>query len=491
MTISDILRNIAHHGSIYGLGWVINVSIRLSLLPVWTRYLVSEQYGVISILDSCIDILRILCALGLSAAIIRFYHEYEDVKKKMQVVSTGISLLVLVSLVGGILFYFLRDIFTNILLGEGGNQKYFLITIATMLMALPRSAIDAYLNATSRSKLFVFANSGQVILNASINLLLVAGLGLGVTGMLLGNLIASILVNGGLLFYMFREMKLSFDLDIFKKLMRFSSPLIVSMIAAAAIHNSDRLFIRHFSSLSDVGLYSIAYQFPFMANTVISTSFHRVWGASSIYEIMEHDDSQYKFGRICTYYMLFSSFILFGVGFFSKTILFVFADSSYISAAIYVPILALSVWIYGFHSFLNIAVTLSKKTYLSSYVYIITFVVNILLNITLISEWGALGAAYASLITYTFLSICGRIIYKKCYPMKFEWSRLASMLVIGTVLLISRNQIVVKGFVENLFVDVSFVILYPIILYVHPLFLKHNERVKIQFVMREFLRGNF
>lgn len=361
MDIKGNLKEIGKHGSIYVLGWILNSALSLGLLPVYTRYLEKTEYGMLSLLDSTIELVRILCALGIGSAIIRFFHDKQDDEHRRKVLSTGITFLMIMIVVLGVIVYPLSGKITKLVLGEDGRPLYFQVALATMLLGLLRSGADTYLTTSKRSITFIIVNSGQTLLSAVINLYLIVFLGMGVLGMLYGSLIASLLVNVVLMQYVIRKNGLGIDTSLLINMFRYGLPLVPAILAAAAMHNLDRFFIRNYVNMAEVGLYSLAYMFPFMLNGLFSNAFSRIWGASTMYSIARAPDASYQFSRICTYYMTVLTFALFAISVGADTLLSLFAAPSYFDAQRYLPIIALGVWGYAMHTFVRIGVDLTKR----------------------------------------------------------------------------------------------------------------------------------
>ncbi len=480
MDIKGSLKEIGKHGSVYVLGWVLNSVLSLALLPVYTRYLAKSEYGMLSLLDSTIEMVRILCALGIGSAIVRFFHDKQDDEHRRKVMSTGITFLMIMIVVIGIIVYPLSGKITSLVLGESGRPLYFQLALVTMLLGLLRSGADNYLTTSKRSTTFIIVNSGQTLLSAAINLYLIVVLDMGVLGMLTGSLISSLLVNIVLLQYVIRKNGLGIDKPILMNMFRFGLPLVPAILAAAAMHNMDRFFIRSYVSIAEVGLYSIAYMFPFMLNGLFANAFSRIWGASTMYSIARQPDATYQFSRICTYYMTVLTFALFAISVGADTLISVFAAPSYFDAQRYLPIIALGVWGYALHTFVRIGVDLTKRTYLFTINYILAFVINLVLNFIIVPRWGAMGAAWVTVLTYFSFSIGGFLIYRHCYPIRLEWIRLVVLIALAYGLFTCRQFITTSGFTGTLLIELSFIALFPLLLIFSKGFFTAGEKLQIK-----------
>ncbi len=475
MNLKEHLKEIGKYGSIYMVGWIFTTVLRLGLLPVFTRHLDRAEYGTLSLLDSAIALIQILGTLGLTSAIIRFYHDKPDAEHKRRVIATGSSVMLLgVLLLAGILFPFSGEL-ARLVLGENAVTLYFQLTLTTMLLGLLRTAADSYFTASKRATVFVIATIVQALLSAALNLYLVVGLRLGVRGMLTGNLIAAAAVSTVLFVYVLKLNGFGFDGEILRGMLRYGLPLVPSLLAAAAMHNLDRFFIREYAGLEAVGLYSIAYQFPFLLNAIMSNAFLHIWGSNTMFSIAQEPDSKRQFAKICTYFMTVLLYALFVLSIGAETLISIFAAPSYSVASRYLPVIALGVWGYSLHNFVRIGVVLTKKTHLMVINYFIALVINMGAILLVVPRFGAMGAAWATVLTYFCFSIGGYFLYRHCYSIEFEWGRLAKILGLAISLAAVRKLANIPSSVGSLLLELMLIGLFPVILFYGLSFLTTTE----------------
>jgi O-antigen/teichoic acid export membrane protein len=462
MSLRDSICDISKHSLIYMAGWGITALIRLGMLPVFTRYLGQQDYGIISILDTSVELLRILCALGFSSAIVRFYNDSAEVGYRRSVMATGACFSLLTAIIFAFAIFPFSKPITELILGKGGSVLFFQLSFATILCNVLRSVADSYLTVNKWSMQYIIINTIQVVVQAVLNLYLVVYCDLGVLGMLAGNLVTAFIFSFCLYLFVVARNGMFINSTIILPMLRYSLPLVPTVLAAAAMHNLDRFFIRHFSTMNEVGLYSLAYQFPFMVITIFMNSFVRIWETSSIYEIAKSSDATHQYARICTYFMTILAYALAILAVMSDTVLKVFAAPSYFAAHVFIPIISLGVWGYALHTFVRVRVNLTKMTHLFTINYMLTLVYNVALNFLLIPKWGALGAAWATVGTYFGFSIGGYFIYRKCQDVHIEWGRLACVLLLAVGIVLTRQAIHTTSFLAALLFEMGLVVAFPL-----------------------------
>ncbi len=91
---TDLIR----HSAVYGVGQVLSRLASVILLPIYTRYLMPADYGVIAILDLAAGILGIFVGVGLANAVQRFHFRTEEGPERNKLWWTGLATLSLLAL---------------------------------------------------------------------------------------------------------------------------------------------------------------------------------------------------------------------------------------------------------------------------------------------------------------------------------------------------------------------------------------------------------
>src|SRR5947199_276112 len=74
---------------VYGLSSVASRLIGFLLLPIYTRVLTPEEYGVRAMIIVGVDLIGMLCSLGLTTAMVRFATGDGDDEGRPEAISTA------------------------------------------------------------------------------------------------------------------------------------------------------------------------------------------------------------------------------------------------------------------------------------------------------------------------------------------------------------------------------------------------------------------
>src|SRR5919199_1089501 len=83
------IKRLAKHSAIYGLGGLVSRVLAVLLLPLYTSYLDTGDYGKIETLIAATTVLVIVLRLGISSAFFRFYFDSSDPERRVLVVRTS------------------------------------------------------------------------------------------------------------------------------------------------------------------------------------------------------------------------------------------------------------------------------------------------------------------------------------------------------------------------------------------------------------------
>src|SRR6188508_3554626 len=72
------MRRLGRHSAVYGLGGLVSRILAVFLLPLYTRYLTTSDYGQIETLIALVTVLTIILQFGISSAFFRFYFDADD-----------------------------------------------------------------------------------------------------------------------------------------------------------------------------------------------------------------------------------------------------------------------------------------------------------------------------------------------------------------------------------------------------------------------------
>ncbi len=285
------LKKLAGQTAIYGLSSVVGRLLNYLLVPLYTRYFLPEEYGVVTELYAYVAFLVIILTYGLETAFFRFS---QTEKNNRVVYSTSLISLLFTSL----LFIFLMFTFSESIsssIGYPNNQEYvkwFAIIIGLDAIS---SISFAKLRALNKATRFALIRLVNIFVNIGLNLFFIIycpyaiennlpslnfvnsvySSSVGVGYIFVANLFASVVTILMLLPEMINSVWV-FDKKLWGKMMIYASPLLIAGLAGITNETIDRILLKYLlpdnlNVSKEIGLYGAFYKLSIIMILFIQT----------------------------------------------------------------------------------------------------------------------------------------------------------------------------------------------------------------------------
>ena len=393
---AKLLKNII----IYGFGKSAEQLTRFLLLPLYTRFLSPADYGILALVNLLSSIAGSIFSLGTQSSVFRFYKEGEQ-NNNSALYYSSIALLSIWITFLLILSFIFKNNLSLILFNDPTYDNHIFIGLLITAFVSFYNIPMFMLRAEKQSKIFVKYNFAKLLINIVSGILFVVILKRSAFGALEATLFST------LFFAIFTNIKrinqynFCFDINKIKIILHYGSPLVISGIIMVFINSSDRYFLKVSFPLEEIGIYSIGYTIGSSINIFIS-SFQTAW-PQMMFQISDESNSSDKYSTVFTYYVYFIGVIWITLSSFSYEIVYLFTDHKFLKSHNVIPIVALAYAIYGATSITSAGIYIKNKTFNELILMPIVLIICLISNYFLIIEYGSLGAAYATLISFCFM----------------------------------------------------------------------------------------
>ena len=393
--------------TLYLIGNLAQRAVSVIMIPLYTRYLSPADYGIMEIVELAISI--VVITLGYSAiaqSMVRIYYDWKDSEDRNAVISTAtLTLMVLgIFVTAGAMF---GAIPVSQLLFSTSDQTSLVraFFVASYFGNLVEISL-AYERLRDRPVFFVSYNIVQLVVSVILNVYFLVVWRSGIWSFVQARLIVGSLGAIYLTVRTLRETGIAWRVEPLRRMLKFGSPLILSAVCFFIIHFSDRFFLVRFSSLAEVGIYSLAYKAGFIITMFVGQPFGRVWNVS-LYEFVDRERWQEYFARVARIFVFCLFVAAVGLSVFADVILRVATSPAFQTAAQILPVIALA---YVFREvgdfFRNILYINKERSVHISIVTVFCAALKLALNALLVPSHGGMGAAYATLGTWlAFMAI--------------------------------------------------------------------------------------
>lgn len=426
MTPSSPIRSTFKHASIYAFSSILGRAIGFIMLPIYANYLRGEGYGIVGMIDVLLSALTILIGTGVSSAMSRFYYERTDEAERKRLISTAIILMfMLVMSVSLPALLFSRPI-AFLAFGDAEMAPYVTIAVFTFIAEMTSKNAQAYLLIQQRSILFSALAIARLAIGLYLNIYMIVTLQMGVLGYLYSSLIVSVLFSIVMHIYAFVDSGVHFHRADAKNILRFSVPLIPGYLAFFLRSNGDRIMLRTFLGLTQVGIFEMLFKFATLIGVLIAEPFSKIWGMKQL-EICERSDAPATIARMFTFQlaiMLFGGLIL---SLEIPLILRLLTPEEFWLGGLPAFLAVTSRILNGCSSQLSFGLFYAKRTAGISTVQYGTAGVSLLCNLLLIRQYGILGAVAATCFAAIAQCLISFHLARGYYHIPYEWKKIAGM----------------------------------------------------------------
>jgi len=370
--------------------------IGFGTLIIVARSFGPELFGKLNYAIAFVSLFSVFSSLGIERILAREF--IADEENALSHLRTGFFL----KLIGGF-FLFTTAILVSTLIDKGDQTTQLLVVIfASISIFQSFDVIEYWFQSRMESKFSILAKLIPFILS-SIGKIVIALFYPSLV--LLGCIYLSEAILAAIGLFWFYEKKHKSFLRLFelaraKTILKESLPLIFSGVFVTIYMKIDQVFLQHMASSEAVGIYAAVVrvsEIPFFIGTILTNAaFPIIIRSKKLSEDTYYHDLQFLFSIV----VWISLVIAFLTTIFSPIIISIIYGQEYIAA---IPVLRVHIWSLLF-VFMGTAqgvwVIGEKYTKLTFIATLAGAIVNIMMNLMLIPQYGALGASAATLASY-------------------------------------------------------------------------------------------
>jgi O-antigen/teichoic acid export membrane protein len=489
--IGKEIRFLLVHSSIYGLGTVVAQIVSFLLLPLYTRYLTPADYGTLQTVEVSCGMIGIVVTIGIARALSRFYYESEDIKDRNRVVSTAFVTYGVVALLAAPLLLFASDPIGKILLGSHEHGHLFRIAFLSMLVGAFTDINMMHLRLLKKPHIFISITVSRLLCLIVLNILFIVYYHMGIQGILYSSLVVSGIYSAGLTVSTLLKTGMNFSLNLSRQLAMYSLPIIPSQLGNTVVKQSDKYFVLYLMSVADMGIYTLALKIGNAVHHFLTIPFNMAY-IPRRFEIMKREDAERIYSRIFTYYVFLVGYVGLFISVLIPEILHFMVTPGYLGAKEIVPLVVLSMVIFGTHYHFDFGILHSKRTKYLSYIGIVSAAVQIGLNYLLIRKYGFFGAVWSSIISLALQAFLLYAVSHKLFPIEYEFGRIFKYLSVAMIFYGISTQVRPHGIFVALILKLIILLLFPVVLMALGI-VTSSERERIREIytnrLRPFLSG--
>ena len=475
--MSGYLRRLATTGAAYTAASILSKVIAVALLPLYTRYLSTKDYGAAEILFSAVVAASIVVRLGLIEAILRFY--YKDDEDPAKVVAGSFAGLFWLSTLGSLALLPFAGPLSEALLPEAkklGASAPDLVRIAIgglWVLTMWEFMLTLF-RLEERARAYFLTTILNVLASIGLTVVLVVGLDEGAWGLLVGSYAAGAAFVIALIALQWRRLSLRFDRNLMRRLFRFGAPTMPAEVSLYLLNFVDRLIIVRSLGLAEAGLYSLAVKFAQAVNVLVR-GFQLAWPPLA-YSISDDNEARRAYATIVTLFTAACAWVVAGMWLFSRWIVRGLAAPKFFESYEAIGLISTAVTLYALYLVLVVILGRTGRTEFNFPAAIGALVANVALNLLLVPSMGIVGAGLALVASYLVVLGLMYVFTQRLFPVPYEWGRLLRIVVTVAALVGVAELVVPTSGALGLLVRAVLFAAYPLTLLATGFFTPSERR---------------
>jgi len=442
----SVLKTVYKQTFIYGLATVVPRMLSFLLVRLHTDKSVLENvadYGDVSIIFAYFVLFNVILAYGMETAFFRFFNKEPS---KAKVLSTA-TISIIASSIGflglGLLFQQQIADLTHI------HVNYITLVVWTLFLDALVIIPFAYLRAQGKPIKYTAVKLTNVVVNLALNIFLLVYLkalsadnsiwdsiyiaNFEVSYIFIANLVASAVTLLILLPFYF---KINYKIDtvLWKKMLRYALPVLVSGVAFSVNETFDRVLLERLLPESiaktSVGMYSACYKLALFM--MLFATAYRLGIEPFFFSQSKTKDATKNYAKILEFFVICGALILLIVVVFVDVLkLILIPNEAYWEAMKVVPILLLAYLFLGIYHNLSVWYKITDRTKFGAYISVIGAGITLLVNLMFITSFNYMASAMATLAAYFSMTLLSYYFGRKHYPIPYNIKKISIYLILA------------------------------------------------------------
>ncbi len=418
-------RRLARQSTVYALGNAVAKASGVIITPLYLRLLTTADFGYFGLLVATAQIVVPLAGFGLTTGLLTFSADPARTDQQAALPFTVIATTAVAAAVVLAVFWAASIPIAEVLLDDPARAPLVRMLGVYAAFKVLQAVPLTLLRIEERAGAYMSASVLETGVLAVATYVGMGPLGLGLEGALWGLVLSAGASTVVLTVAMLGRVVWELHPSLVGELIRFGAPLVLSALALPIIHVGDRYVIKALAGPAEVGVYDVAARLSGLLNVLIVQSFQQAFTVVGMKMLAEGDAAPF-YRRTFRLYTALAGWAALALALVTYDVTVVLAgDASYTGAVPMVLPLALGYLAYGLYIVFANTLYASGDTTTVAAALTVAVVVNLGLNVLLVPVLGGVGAAVATLASYSLMAAITATVAERKRPIRYRWRVLA------------------------------------------------------------------
>ena len=441
--MANPLKQLAGQTAIYGMSTILARIINFLFVPIYTRLLTPESYGVVTEFMAYIAVLQVVLVLGLETGCFRFANK-EGVNPDKVYSNAFVTVFAISATFLALMIGFADPISSA--LGYDGYQACIMYVGGILALDSITAILFARLRQEGKAMKFAIFKTIKIITETAANLVLFLWFPKHIESAqwllhfisetpdfsyVIFAIFLSCLMCGLLFIPEYFRLTFSLDRTLLRQMLAYSIPLMIAALPGIVNDFLDRILFRYFDTNPDqwrssLGLYQAAVKLAVIMNLFIQM--FRYAAEPFFFKRAADKQSPKLYASVQEYFTAFCGVVFLGVILYIDIISLILG-AQFREAVSIVPIMLLSYMILGMLFNVSMWYKLSGKTNMAIWITLSGLAVSAIVIVLFMPIYSYWAAAFGHLASYIVMFAISAILGAKYYPIPYRWGRLACIII--------------------------------------------------------------
>jgi len=401
----DNMKSTLKHFKNYFSGNILTKAISFLFIPIFTRLLPVEDYGILNIFNSYTILFTVIMTLNTYSGLSRYAYEEKDDFE--QFYFTNILITLFIFLFTSVLFLIFQD---ELATAIGIKKSVVILYLPIILFNVFNSFFNQIFQPKEQSKLIVSVNIIYAIGSFALKIGALFLFEKNYINIIISTVVIDVVFIVYFIIKTWRYIGIKFRKKYLTYILIYCIPLMPYTISDILLSFFDRIIIGQALGNADAGLYSLSYNIGILFSVFYRSLMITAW-MPKYFEYMNTGNYEQHDLDIVNMLRIVSVFGLLMI-LFSEDIGRIIIGTQYLDALSIIPLVVLGYFFECIHYIFLKNAAYAKKTLFSTVVLFSSAILNIFLNLYFVPRYGYKVAALTTVVSYFFMAVLAWVINK-------------------------------------------------------------------------------
>lgn len=223
------------------------------------------------------------------------------------------------------------------------------------------------------------------------------------------------------------KVKFQFSLGLFRKMLKYSFPLMIAGLAFMVNENFDKFIQKFIIDDAEAGAYGGCYKMAVLMTLFVTA--YRMGIEPFFFKQMNNENAKKTYAKVTEYFTFFAAIMALGIiANVSWLKLLLVPNKTYWIALDIIPVIVVANLCFGIYYNFSTWYKVTDRTQIGTVISWLGAVITIVLNFLLLSKYGFMASAWITLAAYFVMMVTSYLLGQRYYPIPYRVGKMSFFL---------------------------------------------------------------